>query len=106
MSSTNNTIARLDASLSKISINNSNNVAEPLALGRRLRPLCCANQKTSKDRPCANDATLTCSGCYLVRYCSKECQTAHWKSHKKGILYELDTDGRLRLIPSQIVSIP
>ncbi|KXN86114.1 hypothetical protein AN958_10481 [Leucoagaricus sp. SymC.cos] len=25
---------------------------------------------------------LTCSGCQLVKYCSKDCQTADWKQHK------------------------
>ena len=23
-----------------------------------------------------------CSGCQLVRYCSKDCQKQHWKEHK------------------------
>ncbi|SJL17864.1 uncharacterized protein ARMOST_21428 [Armillaria ostoyae] len=83
MSSTNNAMARLDVSLSKFSMNDAEKVAESLASGRRLRPLCCANQNISKNRSCTNDAALTCSGCYLVRYCSKECQTAHWRSHKQ-----------------------
>ncbi|KAK0448399.1 uncharacterized protein EV420DRAFT_1275660 [Desarmillaria tabescens] len=50
---------------------------------RPLRHLCCANQSISQDRSCPNEAMLTCSGCFLVRYCSKECQTAHWRSHKR-----------------------
>lgn len=32
---------------------------------------------------CGKDlATLKCSRCMSVRYCSKECQRAHWKAHK------------------------
>ncbi|KAK0490418.1 hypothetical protein IW261DRAFT_1432010 [Armillaria novae-zelandiae] len=48
-----------------------------------LRRLGCANQNISSHRLCPNDATQTCSGCFLVRYCSKECQTEHWKFHKQ-----------------------
>ncbi|KAK0475690.1 hypothetical protein EDD18DRAFT_1265999, partial [Armillaria luteobubalina] len=50
----------------------------PPPLGR----LSCANQNTSKSRFCLNDGTMSCSGCLLVRYCSKECQLKHWGSHK------------------------
>ncbi|KAG7446102.1 uncharacterized protein BT62DRAFT_895493 [Guyanagaster necrorhizus] len=42
-----------------------------------LRCLGCANHS------CPNDATQSCSGCFLVRYCSKACQKEHWKSHKQ-----------------------
>lgn len=45
--------------------------------------LCCANQVASKSRCCPRDGTLSCSGCFLVRYCSKECQLEHWGLHKK-----------------------
>ncbi|KAJ3936176.1 MAG: hypothetical protein NXY57DRAFT_1035493 [Lentinula lateritia] len=32
---------------------------------------------------CDKRGTLTCSNCRLVRYCSRQCQEAHWSSHKK-----------------------
>ncbi|KAF8828112.1 hypothetical protein HHX47_DHR4000546 [Lentinula edodes] len=32
---------------------------------------------------CDRRGTLTCSNCRLVRYCSGQCQEAHWSSHKK-----------------------
>ena len=31
---------------------------------------------------CKEDATQRCSRCHSVLYCSKECQTAHYKTHK------------------------
>ncbi len=31
---------------------------------------------------CGVDATLICSGCRSVRYCSKDHQKAHWGEHK------------------------
>ncbi|KAK0437608.1 uncharacterized protein EV420DRAFT_1587760 [Desarmillaria tabescens] len=58
-----------------------------LALGTKMPPplsrLGCANQIISKSQFCPKDGTMTCSGCFLVRYCSKECQSTHWKSHKQ-----------------------
>ncbi|KAJ3893192.1 hypothetical protein GG344DRAFT_75265 [Lentinula edodes] len=32
---------------------------------------------------CEKRGTHTCSKCRLVRYCSKQCQEAHWSFHKK-----------------------
>ncbi|KAH0829193.1 hypothetical protein J3R83DRAFT_2741 [Lanmaoa asiatica] len=34
-------------------------------------------------RSCGKDGGLTCSRCKRARYCSKECQHADWKMHKK-----------------------
>lgn len=31
---------------------------------------------------CRGDGKLSCSACKLVHYCSKSCQTSHWKYHK------------------------
>lgn len=31
---------------------------------------------------CAKIGSKACNGCYLVQYCGKECQLAHWKVHK------------------------
>ncbi|TEB22400.1 hypothetical protein FA13DRAFT_1741056 [Coprinellus micaceus] len=32
--------------------------------------------------PCEKPGTKVCTGCRLVSYCSRECQSAHWKRHK------------------------
>lgn len=34
-------------------------------------------------RGCLNRGILTCSGCKMLRYCSKMCQVKDWKDHKK-----------------------
>ncbi|KAJ7601058.1 hypothetical protein C8J56DRAFT_25137 [Mycena floridula] len=31
---------------------------------------------------CGEETTLQCSSCKVYRYCSKECQTSHWKKHR------------------------
>ena len=36
----------------------------------------------SKERTASGEELLKCAGCGKVRYCSKECQRADWKSHK------------------------
>ncbi|KAK0452836.1 uncharacterized protein EV420DRAFT_1558595 [Desarmillaria tabescens] len=59
---------------------------KPLEFGTPMPPplsrLSCANQDTSKSQFCYKDGTMSCSGCLLVRYCSKECQLKDWRSHK------------------------
>ncbi|KAE8361677.1 hypothetical protein BDV27DRAFT_26211 [Aspergillus caelatus] len=46
-------------------------------------PFQCAGwgQKHSAIR-CLRPGTKACKGCYLVMYCSKDCQAAHWPVHK------------------------
>ncbi|MBX9706219.1 MAG: zinc finger MYND domain-containing protein, partial [Gammaproteobacteria bacterium] len=31
---------------------------------------------------CGKNASLRCGGCHTVSYCSKDCQTAHWPTHR------------------------
>lgn len=38
---------------------------------------------------CVNEANLVCSQCFLVNYCSRECQKAHWFLHKIDCKSEL-----------------
>ncbi|KAJ5956141.1 hypothetical protein N7501_010420 [Penicillium viridicatum] len=48
-----------------------------------LNPAFCANNINS---PCPNQtskANNACSRCYLVVYCSRECQKEHWPAHKE-----------------------
>eukprot|EP01117_Protostelium_nocturnum_P011207 TRINITY_DN4068_c0_g1_i1.p1 TRINITY_DN4068_c0_g1~~TRINITY_DN4068_c0_g1_i1.p1 ORF type:complete len:569 (-),score=203.37 TRINITY_DN4068_c0_g1_i1:52-1758(-) len=40
------------------------------------------NQKTCEG--CGKDATKKCSVCKKIWYCGRECQVAHWPSHKKS----------------------
>ena len=44
----------------------------------------CWNDACSKFQPDRN--MFDCGRCKLVKYCSKECQVAHWKKHKKTCL--------------------
>ena len=37
---------------------------------------CCSGVK------CYNEGTKKCSGCGLVRYCNRECQSSDWNTHK------------------------
>ncbi|KAF2026715.1 hypothetical protein EK21DRAFT_103059 [Setomelanomma holmii] len=51
-----------------------------------LNPRLSANNNSVIDgavQVCLKDATQACSGCNLVQYCSKDCQVADWRHHKK-----------------------
>ncbi|KAJ6465152.1 hypothetical protein C8R47DRAFT_991632 [Mycena vitilis] len=55
--------------------------------GQMISHALCANNNDSKPStlksvPCLKPGTMTCSKCFLVKYCSRECQARHWKSHK------------------------
>ncbi|KAL2219085.1 hypothetical protein M432DRAFT_653989 [Thermoascus aurantiacus ATCC 26904] len=43
----------------------------------------CANVGNSETQPCPNAGSRACSNCYLVQYCSTDCQRAHWPTHKR-----------------------
>jgi len=42
----------------------------------------CANVVPEQRWGCPNEGKLACSKCKLVGYCSKACQSRHWKVHK------------------------
>ncbi|KDQ11252.1 hypothetical protein BOTBODRAFT_57568 [Botryobasidium botryosum FD-172 SS1] len=42
----------------------------------------CANVNPAKAWGCPNEGKLACGRCKLVGYCSKACQTSHWRTHK------------------------
>ncbi|KAK7685060.1 hypothetical protein QCA50_011897 [Cerrena zonata] len=43
----------------------------------------CANVEATKGKACTKEGKSACSACKLVKYCSKVCQTRHWKLHKR-----------------------
>lgn len=45
--------------------------------------LLCGNVDVARNKNCDRKATKICSGCDVISYCSKDCQTAHWRlAHK------------------------
>ncbi|KAF2869222.1 hypothetical protein BDV95DRAFT_499175 [Massariosphaeria phaeospora] len=61
------------------------NVSNNIDLSAFLNPSLCANNKqhVSSELPqSVSPAGLRCSSCKLVQYCSKACQSAHWRKHK------------------------
>jgi MYND finger len=52
-------------------------VGGPIQVDIKKRFLICDNCQLY-----GNEETKTCSKCKKVRYCCKECQIAHWKTHK------------------------
>ena len=42
-------------------------------------PRVCDNEGCSN----VGDIRKRCGKCFVARYCSRECQVAHWKSHKR-----------------------
>lgn len=43
---------------------------------------CYFAQNASGKSTCVKEGKLRCSGCFLVAYCSKECQLEHWPIHR------------------------
>ncbi|KAF2875827.1 hypothetical protein BDV95DRAFT_485026 [Massariosphaeria phaeospora] len=52
-----------------------------MAAQASINPPLCAN--VSSGSQCTEPASLVCAQCHLVQYCSKNCQVAHWHTHKK-----------------------
>jgi hypothetical protein len=48
---------------------------------------------------CFQEAAMTCACCKVLRYCSKDCQRKHWKTHKPECLAAKKEDGSLSLKP-------
>ncbi|KAJ6485552.1 hypothetical protein C8R45DRAFT_1145973 [Mycena sanguinolenta] len=44
----------------------------------------CANNSGDSSKCCLEPGTMTCSKCFLVKYCGAECQAQHWKTHKNA----------------------
>src|SRR5947207_8858165 len=58
-------------------------VLSPFALGPGFSALI-GNRRKCHLEGCTNDGTMKCSRCNTAKYCSKECQVAHWRqTHKR-----------------------
>ena len=55
---------------------------------------------------CGQAASLTCGGCGLVRYCSRDHQTGHWKQHKKVCKATDDLSVRCREVARFLMEEP
>jgi hypothetical protein len=42
----------------------------------------CGNLSETSELKLVKGSSHACSACRTARYCSKECQTKHWKQHK------------------------
>lgn len=47
---------------------------------------------------CGEPSSRRCTGCYVTRYCARECQQAHWRRHKKEC-----ADNKNRYIPVKLI---
>lgn len=60
--------------------------SEPVAASDAARPAAAKSEFVAKPRGCANcgavGVSVTCQGCGIAGYCSKECRKAHKKAHK------------------------
>ena len=61
-----------------------------MSLEQNTTPLChgcicleCGVCDGNSDREEATKNLKRCSGCYIARYCSRECQKRHFKDHKE-----------------------
>ncbi|KAF2141159.1 uncharacterized protein K452DRAFT_272970 [Aplosporella prunicola CBS 121167] len=49
----------------------------------------CANIGTEGAQACTNPGDKPCPRCYLVGYCSRQCQKTHWEQHKPDCICKL-----------------
>src|SRR5271170_3017625 len=50
------------------------------------------NNRQCRADGCQNEGTMKCGRCNSAKYCSRECQIAHWKSKHKQICQHPTTD--------------
>src|SRR6266496_6695464 len=59
-------------------------IISPFVPGPDISALTGNKKQCNLDR-CTNDGTMKCGRCHTARYCSKECQIAHWRqTHKRS----------------------